>query len=365
MTDIATPTDAATAAPEHTDPRTPEQRTTYFDGNKCMLQLRNGDVVELKPFGNYTGVDFSGSVLKGLRVVNATFDDANFTDCVLSYSDFEGSTFHRATFTDVEMETTNFGYCAADNARFKAKEGRYVSFRNARLNFTTFEGCIEQGTFENAKLFVCVFNEVCDIALNLQNAAFIGCHIKKSDVDEHWNVTGLDASCTTFSECKFSKVVFENVNFEGAKFIDCTVDKWADSAELTFEGCNLTRAQIVRCQWRFTEFNKCVMNNVVLQNVFMFDAEFSRCDMNDALVQMGMLISTKFKTCTLNGARFLHANLNGANLDYSTFVGATFEGTAMQGAKMGNSSLNNAHFTRCTFHPHTQWPEGFDIPCEP
>ena len=173
MTDIATSTDAATPAPDITDPRTPEQRNTYFDNAKCMLQLRNGQVVELKPFGDYTGLDFSGSVLQGVRVVNANFDHANFTNCILSYSDFEGSSFNHAIFKDVEMEVTNFGYCTAEYAQFKAEEAGNVSFRNARLNFTTFEGCIEYATFENAKLFGCVFNAACHFSLNFQNAAVI------------------------------------------------------------------------------------------------------------------------------------------------------------------------------------------------
>ena len=138
MTDITTPTDAVTPAPEPTDPRAPEQRYTYFEDNKCMLQLRNGQVVELKPFGDYTGLDFSGSVLYGVRAVNANFDHANFTDCIVSYSDFEGCTFNHAIFKDVEMEGTNFGYCTAEYAQFNAKEGRHVCFRNARFRAATW-----------------------------------------------------------------------------------------------------------------------------------------------------------------------------------------------------------------------------------
>jgi uncharacterized protein YjbI with pentapeptide repeats len=365
MTDIATSTDAATPAPRTSDPRTPEMRNTYFEGDKCMLQLRNGDVIELKSFGDYAGVDFSGSILKGVRMVNSNFAGANFTDCVLSHSDFEGSTLNRAIFKDVEMEFTNFGYCTAEYAQFAAKEACRVAFQNARLDFTTFSGCLEFGTFENAKLFGCVFNAECDVAINFYNAAVIGCHFQKCDLDEDWNVTGLDASFTTFADCSFSKITFDGVNFEGAKFIDCMVSKYGTTARMEFSRCNMTHVQIVRCQWRYAYFFKCLMENAKFQNVFMPGSRFVDCQATDIHVNMSMFKAARFLACKLKNAQFLNSNLNEATFNLSKLEGAAFEATTMQSTKMGRSTLTDARFTKCTFHPHTQWPEGFDIPFEP
>jgi uncharacterized protein YjbI with pentapeptide repeats len=365
MTDIATPTDAATPAPKASDPRTPEMRNTYFDNDKCMLQLRNGDVIELKPFGDYAGVDFSGSILKGVRMVNANFDDATFTDCILSHSDFEGSTLNRAVFKDVEIEFTNFGYCTAEYAQFVVKEGCKVTFQNARLDFTTFTGCLEWGSFENAKLFGCVFNTECDIAMNFHNAAVIGCHFQKCDLDEDWNVSGLDASFTTFADCSFSKITFDEVNFEGAKFIDCMVSKHGTTARVEFSNCNMTHVQIVRCQWRYASFNKCVLDNAKFQNVYMPNSRIMSCKAEGIHVNMSMFTGALFLGCKMKNAQFLNSNVNEARFNLNKLECATFEATTMQSTKMGSSKLTGARFTKCTFHPETQWPKGFDIPFEP
>jgi len=143
------------------------------------------------------------------------FDNLNFTEEPLRFTDFEGCTFTNCDFSNVDVSHLKFVDCTfigCNLSMIKTHDTVFsdVRFTNCKMLGIHFEDCHAVGAsyeFDHCQLDYASFYQQ-----HLKRKTIHGCQFKEADFTE------CDASHTFFDGCDFLLARFDRTNLEGSDF---------------------------------------------------------------------------------------------------------------------------------------------------
>ena len=152
--------------------------------------------------------------------MNSTFDDQefeniDFTTTPLETGEYNGCSFVNCNLEGLHLSNINFIECEfvdcnLSNARVKNTMLQEIEFHNCKLMGIQFSEC-------NPFLFALYLNQ-CNLnfssfySFSVKSIRFNNCSLEEVDFTE------ADAEGVVFSECVFSRAVFENTNLKKSDF---------------------------------------------------------------------------------------------------------------------------------------------------
>ena len=288
-----------------------------LDGDRLLITLRDGEVIELGPGLVAPGRDFSYCDLSMVKLNGANLDGCRFEDTDLSYVDLSNASLVGAEFLTDKMNDVILIHAVLQNAVFTL-DGVVERLRciQADLSYAKFCGFgrIEHSQFTDASLFGAQFDQIDVMETDLSGCNMTGCQFRNVEFDTiKMHKTG--AILATFEECSFCDVECFDAVLNGARFTKCRLGFW---------GIELNRAD--------------------LQN-----ANFTDCRFGPVGLIGFHAPAADFRGASFCRSQFFAANFNGAGFGGAKVVSCGFNETAQEKAAWDGATILNSRFRLCHF----------------
>lgn len=295
----------------------------------CELELTGCALPNL----NFSGADFSRSLMENSNLVDSEYRDCDFSSCVLARADLSNTRFVNCRF-----DQANLSLAKLYNVCFEG-----CSFKAAVLEDVDFEQCrIDGGRFE---------------AVMPNKIRFLGCQ-----------VSGAVFSMSIFneaalSECRLEAVRFEKVSFQNAT-LDATVWERAhlDSSsffitemrQVFFQDCELGNCAFIHqthlddCAFEGSTLRQCNFRETPMQAVNFERARIEQCDFSLADMRQAML-----RECLATDSMFIRSVLVQSDLSRSHSIGSDFKAADLRHANLSRANLFRTNFALGKLDPST------------
>lgn len=144
------------------------------------------------------------------------------------------------------------------------------------------------------------------------------------------DLSGTDMRQMNFGGAKITNADLSNAWLQGASFV---------RAEL--QTTNLSGAQMQGARFYQAQLQKANLDDAQLQGASLYEANLQDANLAGAGLEVAVL-----SEANLQGARLDYASLQGASLEYADMQGASFQHTQLQGASLAGAKLQGASLER-------------------
>ncbi len=289
-------------------------------------------------------IDLSGMDLKGMLLENCFLENVDFSNALLDDSRwekimakgcsfagasckqarFEQCSFDGCLFVKTNLEDTRAGLCQWQNGSLQD-----ACMKGAHIRLATFDGVRIRGTIEEAVLELssfdkCTAEEVTLLDCTLKKVAFINVLISRMRAEGGiWKETG-------FTTCKGTVLAMNKLASENMRFLlQC------DIAGAVFDQCTLPELCLRESRLPGLVMKGCVIDDCI--------ADF--CDLPKAVLAGCRGAKARFMHCDLEGADLRYARLPQGSLRRSRLVQANLHCADLYGADMYKTVLGGTDLT--------------------
>lgn len=319
---------------QHKEPESSLEVPTPPDENSetGMQWLQSDeDSAENKTF---SGIDFSGLVIKNKRLRYCTFNncrfenskliDCTFEFCQFTHNQLTGSHWHNTHLSGCFIKHTQLHKATFERCKHEKVTLESVTFKNCHFTDSLWDRCIiTQSDFSDSQFELCTlngsfFSDAIVSQVQHNQSKLVSCIFEKC--------TGLNA---IFTESSLEKSSFISGNWRGVRFSACQIDSittglCADFSASHFEQCSMTKVGFSKANLHAATFIHCSLLEGCCDKANLDQATITHCDMaslrlkdanlthslwQSTSLQQGMLYNTD-----LRNTAFLRCNLAGANL---------------------------------------------------
>lgn len=247
---------------------------------------------------NLTNVTLSDVEIRGLSVLDGTWEGVTCINCILS-----NVTAPRLQLIKCDFDSTSFFDCdfsfssQASHSSFSKCSFKAVSFKEAKLK------CLH--------LFDC--GEMTDLdfsGANLSSAVISGMQISKAN---GVNISGSNLSCanlekSSFNDISFANVILDRTVFSTSAFINIAFIKqnlnsiWFDECvleQISFNNCNLSYAKFCGAKLTGIELEGCKAEYANFSNATLKACNFKGCNLDCSSLAYAELIGCELKNCSM------------------------------------------------------------------
>jgi uncharacterized protein YjbI with pentapeptide repeats len=181
------------------------------------------------------GSDFSGASWKSVAMEAGNFKKALFADALLDDADFTRCNLTGSDFSRARWERCRVAECVGANMNLSSGVVNGSHFRNADLT---------RAKAAKAVFFGCVFEFPGNLGMTglrqsqLAGSIFVRCSLSGECLDL------VDLEGVVFSECRFEGIAWDNVEWHGARFVDCVGAPRTTAARMTVDATNYGQAML-------------------------------------------------------------------------------------------------------------------------
>ncbi len=306
--------------------------SSWTDAAIWNTDMRNAKLIS----ANFSGVLFQTVHFEGANCVNAVFNNAKFLEVFFSSeTKCEGAVFRNADFNGMNIEDPDsgelqFSNTSCDSANFNSCNLRRINFVTSVFSNSTFYGV----TAVSCKFDQCDFSDAVLACVEIHNSSFPYSNMEGvSAASSHWygdeknkqkmDMSGVRMARANFAQSEFKYCnlfgVFANdVSFIGAQFEHCDFD-WiaankADCTNVTFSHCNLKNGNL---------------QNILLIGQGLETKRITKTSFDGSNLTNAQICFYVFDHCTFIDAFFDNALLKHVTFIECDFKGAQFDGTAI------------------------------------
>lgn len=342
---------------------------------------------------DFTGDDFSNTVLVGSNMKNAVFKNTNFTG-----SDLRKTLLTNTKFSSVKFGDNQFGCTDLSNADMSDPVDRSKSTVSVSGSFnwdisSTYNGItvlcndsttnlsgakipvqiLPENSWKTIKLQKAVLLDKVDgydlsgidlsgsnlsgiraggKVMNMQGADLSGSNLTDADlssIDFGPLIKDKNAQYSNFLNAKIGGTSFANANLEGADFKNVSVDGMTGSVNFSYAlmiNTVFADADLGRADFSYAYFFSKFRENVATQkkakaeNIVAQDGVFTGSFMSNM-----KFTNVAFKNGNFNGAQLVGITFSSGDLSNSKFSDAYLQGADLTGALLTDASFSGAYFS--------------------
>jgi uncharacterized protein YjbI with pentapeptide repeats len=134
---------------------------------------------------------------------------------------------------------------------------------------------------------------------------------------------------TSFQQCTFSNVRFDNCDIEGTRFTDCT-----------FVSCTFIDADLRSCMFAHCDFDACNFDQALLLDITVQGGGFSRTSFDRASIHESTFEQSALRECSIKHASALQNTFDRTDFEGIRIADCTFLYALMLGCRFERVQLN-------------------------
>ncbi len=278
--------------------------------NFTGTRLKNANLSKaIMARANLTDADLCGANLQktnlGAVCAHRTcFAQANFKDAKLSKGDFTGADFTKSVLEGVEslhviFNNAVFKETHLPGMKFIESSLKEISFEHANLQNALFFDCdLEQVDFSHAILTRSIWADVrCD-TVRFNHADLSGA-----------NFTGMDSDKSKMKAVQFKEATLNKCNFQGMGLTSVDFSK-AIMENANFNSADLTKANFTLAQACNSQFRKACLTEAILDGINLMQGSMAKAYLVQASFVGANLYAVDFLRSTMNKTDFRDSNLD-------------------------------------------------------
>ena len=280
------------------------------------VSLREADLTGLRlSQASFENADFTGATLDSSVLITVNLTGAIFSNSSLEKALFFGTNFHLAVLHGANLSGTRFQHCRLTQVDFKAIKGTQPTYfdeclmsgadlRGVRLQDSSFYQCdLSEARLDDSQLYKSYF-----LGTGFRRASLVRAELYKADL-RHTNFIASNLAEATLSGSMVDGATFVRANLKGGNLssIEGSATIWRN-AEL--QGAKLDSARLPSATFINVDLSKASLISTYLVASSFFNVTATEADLTDADLDRGVIIQSVFAAAKLNNTNLWLAELD-------------------------------------------------------
>ena len=259
-------------------------------------------------------LDATLSDIEGALLEDAVLGFADFTNANAMYVDARNAKLRAANFFNAKLSESNFKEADLTAANLEKVKAAHADFTKAHMEKVK----ASEASFRNA-----VLNEVIARGGNFTKTDFDGMVAQNADFQASI-MEDITAQYTNLEEAILSDVRAARANFTGSMLSGVHAQRIdvrdAIMSKVTARGAHLEEAVMERVKADNADFSKAIMTEIQAQSANFYNSIFEEANLEAADIREANFTAARLKKARLSrakaeGVTFLHADLDGADVE--------------------------------------------------